>query len=93
MPVDKVYLFGSYAWGKPTSASDIDIAVVSSKFKKFDSIERIEFLSDIARHLSPELDIDIDVIGFTSEEMKKASYFDIAAEVLQKGKIIYKIAA
>lgn len=90
IPVELVYLFGSYAWGRPTSSSDIDIAVVSSKFENMDSIERIEFLSDIARYVSPNLDVDIDVVGFTSKEMKNASYFDLASEIYQRGQILYK---
>ena len=93
MPIERVYLFGSYAWGRPTSSSDIDIAIVSPKFKKLGNIERIEFLSGIARHVSPNLDIDIDVVGFTNEEMKNASYFDLAGEIGQKGQLFYKKAA
>lgn len=91
--VEQVILFGSYAWGKPTKNSDVDIAVVSSNFKKWDDIKRIEILSDVARHVYPNLDVDIDVVGFTSREIESASYFDLAAEIRQKGQVIYKKAA
>lgn len=30
----KIYLFGSYAWGKPTKESDLDLLVVVSKSTK-----------------------------------------------------------
>lgn len=93
MPIDQIYLFGSYAWGKPTSTSDLDLAIISPKFKKFDDIKRIEILSDVARHLSLDLAIDIDVVGFTSEEIKNASYFELAGEIRQRGQILYKKAA
>ena len=33
IPVTSVYLYGSYAKGKPKADSDIDICVVSPKFK------------------------------------------------------------
>ena len=31
-PIEAAYLFGSYAYGQPTSDSDIDVAIVSSGF-------------------------------------------------------------
>lgn len=39
LPVKRVILFGSYAHGRPTKGSDIDIAVVSDKFNKMDDIK------------------------------------------------------
>lgn len=93
IPVKIAYLFGSYAWGKPRLTSDIDIAIVSEKFKTWNDIKRLTKLLDLARHVEPKLPIDIDVVGFTSDEIKKASYFDLAAEIRQKGQIIYKKAA
>jgi len=93
LSVDAVYLFGSHAWGKPTKRSDIDVAVISKRFKRWSDIKRIEFLSDIARYVHPEMDVEIDAVGFTPDELKNPSYFDLACEILQKGKIIYKKAA
>ena len=93
LPVEEVYLFGSYAWGRPTSKSDLDIAIVSSKFRKWNDIKRIEFLSDVSRYIYPNLDIDIDVVGFTRDELESAAYFDLACQIAQKGKIVYKKAA
>jgi len=93
LPVEQVFLFGSYAWGRPTAKSDLDIAVVSSKFKRWNDIKRIEFLSDVSRYIYPDMDIEIDAVGFTQDELEKASYFDLAAQVFQKGKVVYKKAA
>ncbi|MFH0799260.1 MAG: nucleotidyltransferase domain-containing protein [Pseudomonadota bacterium] len=93
LPVDEVILFGSYAWGKPASGSDIDLAVISSKFRGISDIKRIEVLSDIARYVYPDWDIEIDVVGFTHDELAKAGYFDLAAVIKEKGKLIYKKAA
>lgn len=33
IPISKAYLFGSYAKGQPSRWSDIDVALVSKKFK------------------------------------------------------------
>lgn len=32
LPLDAVYLYGSYAHGEPTAASDVDVVVVSPAF-------------------------------------------------------------
>lgn len=90
IPIDQVYLFGSYAWGKPTPTSDIDIAVVSPKFERLTDIRRIEILSDIARYVYSDIDVEIDAVGFAPKDMEKASYFDLAAEIRQKGQVVFK---
>ncbi|MBL7206108.1 MAG: nucleotidyltransferase domain-containing protein [Candidatus Aenigmarchaeota archaeon] len=39
-PVKRMLLFGSYASGKPRKDSDIDLIIVSSKFKRLNFIKR-----------------------------------------------------
>lgn len=90
IPVEMVILFGSYAWGHPQKNSDIDLAVISSRFEKMDDIKRIMLLSDVARKIKTPSLIDIDPLGFTEEELNNADYFDIAAEIKEKGKVIYQ---
>ena len=87
IPVEKIILFGSYAYGKPTKASDIDIAVVSEKFKKMDDIKRIMLLSDYSRRI--KCSVDIDPIGFTEDELEQADSFEIGGEIAEKGIVIY----
>ncbi len=89
IPVKQVILFGSYAYGKPNLRSDIDLAVVSPKFKKMDDIKRIMILSDAARHIKTPRQIDINPIGFTDEELEKADYFEIGGEIVEKGVVLY----
>lgn len=93
IPVERIYLFGSYARGKPKRRSDIDIAVVSPKFKAISDLGRIKLLSDVARYIYPDCEVDIDVVGFTRDEIDNASYFDLAGEISQNGKIVYDKAA
>ena len=85
VPVERVILFGSYAYGKPTPHSDIDLAVISSKFKKLGDVERIMLLSDISRKVNTSKDVCIEPLGFTPDELKNADYFDIASEIRDKG--------
>jgi predicted nucleotidyltransferase len=89
IPVKQVILFGSYAHGKPNLRSDIDLAVVSPKFKNMDDIKRIMILSDAARHIKTPRPIDINPIGFTDEELEKADYFEIGGEIVEKGVVLY----
>ncbi len=88
VPVKRVILFGSYAYGRPTKGSDIDIAVVSDKFNKMDDIKRIMLLSDYARRI--KISVDIDPIGFTEDELENSDYFEIGGEIVEKGIEIYK---
>lgn len=85
----KIILFGSYAYGKVHKHSDIDLAVISPAFAKMSDIERIMLLSDLSRSVATPGRVDIDPLGFTEEELQKAGYFDIAAEIRDKGKIVY----
>lgn len=87
--MEMIILFGSYAYGKSTKSSDIDIAVVSEKFKKMDDVNRIMLLSDYARRI--KCFVDIDHIGFTEEELEKADYFDLGGEIVEKGVVIYEV--
>jgi predicted nucleotidyltransferase len=90
IPVRRVILFGSYAYGRPAKGSDIDIAVVSDKFKRMDDIKRIMLLSDYAKKI--KISVDIDPIGFTEDELENANYFEIGGEIVEKGVEINKAA-
>lgn len=89
IPIETVYLFGSYAYGKPSKYSDIDLAFISDKFKGKNSIKRIGILLDLIWRVKPALPIGIEPLGFTPQEIKKASKWDIAGEIKEKGIKIY----
>lgn len=91
--VEEVILFGSYAWGRPSTRSDIDLAVVSSKFRRIDMIKRLMVLSSAARHIYSDWDAEIDAVGFTHDELEKAGYFELAGTIKEKGQLVYKRAA
>lgn len=91
--INKIVLFGSYAWGKPGERSDIDIAVISESFKEMSDIERIMYLTNCVRKLKISSSIGIDVIGFTPKEFREAEYFDLTGEIREKGLVVYKKAA
>ena len=39
-PISKMYFFGSWAYGKPNKDSDIDLIIVSPKFRKLNFFKR-----------------------------------------------------
>lgn len=79
----KIILFGSYAYGKPTKDSDLDLLVVVDTDKSFH--ERIQQL----RLLLPK-DRPIDLIVLTPKEYKNAKAVNpLVAEIDSKGKILY----
>lgn len=65
LPINAVYLYGSYAKGKQREWSDVDVCVVSSRFKNTDP------LSYLWQKLRRE-DIDnfIEPIGFHPDDFK-----------------------
>lgn len=85
----KIILFGSYAKGQPHRHSDIDLAVISPQFSGMNDIERIMLLSDLSRGVSTPGNVDIDPLGFTEQELQKAGYFEIAAEIRDEGKVVF----
>lgn len=79
----KIVLFGSYAYGKPTQNSDIDLLVVAKTDKSFH--ERIQQL----RPLLPK-DRSIDLIVLTPQEYQNAKGINpLVSEIDSKGKVLY----
>ncbi|MFH1838082.1 MAG: nucleotidyltransferase domain-containing protein [Candidatus Kuenenbacteria bacterium] len=82
-------LFGSYAWGKPSKHSDIDLVVISPDFKKKEFSNRLQWLSRMRDDFTCQAAIDI--IGYTPKE-----FFDIEkhsaimAKAKKHGKWIYQ---
>lgn len=78
---DKVILFGSYATGKATEHSDIDLILVSKKFKGRDFFSRCKGL-----WLKWPLDLPVDFVPYTPKEFAKLSKdVSIVSEALREG--------
>ncbi|WP_321329171.1 nucleotidyltransferase domain-containing protein [uncultured Ilyobacter sp.] len=84
---EKVYVFGSYAWGEPTEESDLDILVVSNKFRELSFGERIAQATDILF----DLDFSVDLVVETSEEFSQSEKIKGSLEsyVRSKGVLLY----
>jgi predicted nucleotidyltransferase len=80
MPVEEVYVFGSYADGTPTDDSDIDVAVISPVFSS-DYWTHLKMLSR-ARH--PDA-LRIEPIGFSVEHRQSPPRGSLLREILRTG--------
>lgn len=82
---EKIILFGSYAWGKPTKDSDVDLFIIKKTDKKFGSR-----LFDVAKVINSEM--GTDALVYTPKEwedgLEKKYYF--FKEINNKGKLIYE---
>jgi uncharacterized protein len=66
LPIEKIILFGSFAHGKPHKWSDIDLCVVSPKFK--DPVRAMQYL--ITHRPGDEVPA-IEPIGFNPRDFKE----------------------
>lgn len=81
LDLDKVILFGSRAYGKPTVDSDYDLIVVSKDFEGTKFYKRSANL-----YLSWNLDAPVDFICLTPKEFEeKASRATVVKHAFQKG--------
>lgn len=85
--VKGVLLFGSFAYGKPTKDSDVDLIVISPNFSKIH--DRLIWLSNMRDDTTYQ--IAMDIIGYTPQEFKSLEkYSAIGAIAKKKGKWLYK---
>jgi predicted nucleotidyltransferase len=81
----KIILFGSYAYGKPTDDSDVDILVIMS-FKA----RNPEKATEIWMATKPKFPIDI-MVRKPAEMRKRLKMGDFfLREITEKGKILYE---
>ena len=82
LPIEKVYLFGSYAKNNPHHYSDVDVCVVSPKFKKMDAISYLW-------HTLRRKDIEnlLEPMGLSPEDFRKEET-PLVQEIRKNGKEI-----
>ncbi len=87
--INGVLLFGSFAWGKPTKHSDVDLVIVSPDFTKKEFSNRLQWLSRMRDDVTYQ--IAMDVIGYTPKEFSHIEkHSAIMAIAKKKGKWLYK---
>lgn len=94
LDVRKIVLFGSHAWGRPGTDSDIDLLVVLDEESiPEDSAERATLHQRVARRLRDvERDIPIDLIVHTRPMYRKFLERDsmFARTIQTHGQVLYE---
>ena len=82
---EKIILFGSYAWGKPTENSDVDLFIV----KESDLPRR--FRTTRVERILDSVSFPVDVLVYTPKEIKeRRSLGDFfVGNIFKKGKVLY----
>lgn len=76
----QIFLFGSYARGKASEHSDVDLVVISKQFEKIPEEQRFDELYKLTDGLYP----DFHVYGFTPREFDLASPLTSLFEIKQE---------
>lgn len=81
----KIILFGSYAWGKPTEDSDVDLFIIKESEKR-----RIDRAREVRKALFGS-GVPVDILVYTPDEIKKRLELEdpFVVNILEKGKILY----
>ncbi len=82
---DKIILFGSYAYGKPTQISDVDLLVVMDSSIKENQLS-VTIRKAINYHFG--LDLIVKTPKSLSSRIDMGDFF--LKEILQKGKVLYE---
>jgi predicted nucleotidyltransferase len=82
----KIILFGSYAYGKPTEDSDVDLLVIMSHTQR-----RGERMSLSIRH-AVQRDFPMDLLVRTPADVARRLRWgdSFIQEIVQKGKVMYE---
>ena len=79
--IDQMYLFGSRAYGKPNRWSDVDILLVSRRFRGKGVLERSPPL-----RLKLDIPYPVDMLCYTPEEFNKLKrQITIVREAVREG--------
>lgn len=80
---ERIILFGSYASGKPTRNSDVDLVVIKKTTQSF--LERQKQVNLLLRTTTP-----VDIFIFTPEEFEKAKNNNLLIKAASEtGKVVY----
>ncbi|MEK7658313.1 MAG: nucleotidyltransferase domain-containing protein [Patescibacteria group bacterium] len=82
---EKIFLFGSFAWGNPTKDSDIDLFVVKKSDKS-----TLEMMKDVYNIIFEKGEA-VDVLVYTPEQLEKRKKIGdpFILKIINNGKLLY----
>jgi len=87
VPVESIYLFGSYAYGTPNKDSDLDLYVV---FKDELPMRELDAITAISRAIHPVRKMPIDILGLKQNRFHdRKLYATLERKIVREGVKIY----
>ena len=84
---ERIYLFGSYAYGIPTADSDYDLCVVIPD----GTLRPVDALKKIRRALFPVQDTPLDILVYRESSFhQRRSSAPLERKIAQEGVLLYK---
>lgn len=84
---EKIILFGSYAWGKPGTDSDVDLFIIKESRKR-----QIDRMRELRMKLIGNNFPPIDLLIYTPKELSRrlaiGDFF--VGEIIEKGQVLYE---
>lgn len=82
----KIILFGSYAWGKPTRNSDIDLFII--KDTKKSQYKRIPEARSFLYNIDSAFDILVMTPREVDKKLEKGDFF--IEDIIKEGRMLYE---
>ncbi|WP_461255591.1 nucleotidyltransferase domain-containing protein [Treponema sp. R80B11-R83G3] len=87
VPVESIYLFGSYAYGTPNKDSDLDIYVV---FKDELPMRELDAITAITIAIDPVRKMPIDILGLKQNRFHdRKLYATLERKIVREGVKLY----
>lgn len=83
---EKIILFGSHAWGRPTKHSDVDILII--KKTRGNPYKRIPEARAYLHHIDYAFDVLVMTPKEVSKRLKLKDFF--IEDIIKKGKVLYE---
>jgi len=88
LSLNKIVVFGSWARGRQTKESDIDLIIVSRDFRGKDLVQRVELVNGIHAELVHRTKKPFDILYYSDQEWKEGRGL-IINEAKKNGKVIF----
>jgi len=87
VPVEKIYLFGSHAYGRPNKDSDLDLYVV---FKDEMAMRELDAITAISIAISPVKKMSMDILGLKQNRFDdRKLYATLERKIAREGIKLY----
>ena len=87
VPVEEIYLFGSYAYGTPHKDSDLDLYIV---FKDDLPIRELDAIFAIRKAVTPVQNMPLDVLGIKQNRfLDRKIYATLERKIAREGLKLY----